>query len=139
VLKGSRPVFERKLFWRYKANHQRAIRDGAYKYLKIGKNEYLFNVVEDPLERANLKDRDPGRFSRMKAEWLQWNKGMLPQLDERFTEGVLAERQADHAGAASVDKTADVRISDCQSVANTSPTAYRYVSSEQCALNGRSA
>ena len=45
----------RKLFWRYKANAQRAVRD--YKFLKILDNTFLFNVVEDPLERANLKER----------------------------------------------------------------------------------
>ncbi len=43
-----------KLFWRYKANAQRAARDGAHKYLKILDNTFLFNVVEDPMERSNL-------------------------------------------------------------------------------------
>ena len=47
----------RKLFWRYKANAQRAARDGDYKYLKILDNTFLFNVVDDPMERANLKER----------------------------------------------------------------------------------
>ncbi len=50
------PTVPRKLFWRYKANAQRAARDGDYKYLKILDNTFLFNVVEDPMERANLKD-----------------------------------------------------------------------------------
>lgn len=36
---------ERKLFWRYKANAQRAARVGDYKYLKILDNTFLFNVV----------------------------------------------------------------------------------------------
>src|SRR5712671_2690274 len=44
---------ERKLFWRYKALWQRAARIGDWKYLKILDNTFLFNVVEDPLERAN--------------------------------------------------------------------------------------
>jgi arylsulfatase A-like enzyme len=35
---------ERKLFWRYKANAQRAARDGDYEYLKILDNTFLFNV-----------------------------------------------------------------------------------------------
>ena len=47
----------RKLFWRYKSNAQRALRDGDYKYLKILDNTSLFNVVDDPMERANLKIR----------------------------------------------------------------------------------
>lgn len=98
----------RKLFWRYKANHQRAVREGDHKYLKIGPHEYLFNVVSDPRERANLKDRNPVLFQRLKADWLAWNRDMLPELDETFTEGVLARDQADHVGAGSTLKTADI-------------------------------
>ena len=45
----------------YFAWAQRAARDGDYKYLKILDNTFLFNVVEDPMERANLKERRPGR------------------------------------------------------------------------------
>ena len=52
----------RKLFWRYKANAQRASRDGDYKYLKILDNTFLFNVVDDPMERANLKERQQGHL-----------------------------------------------------------------------------
>jgi len=51
----------RKLFWRYKANWQRAVRDGDYKYLKILDNTFLFNVVADPMERANLDGAPTGR------------------------------------------------------------------------------
>ena len=58
----------RKLFWRYHFNAQRAMRDGDMKYLKIASNEFLFNVVDDPLERANLKERQPDVFKRMVAD-----------------------------------------------------------------------
>ena len=47
----------RKLFWRYKNNDQQAARDGDWKYLKILDNTFLFDVVQDPMERANLKER----------------------------------------------------------------------------------
>jgi arylsulfatase A-like enzyme len=47
----------RKFYWRYKAGLQRAIRDGDWKYLRIAGNEFLFDVVQDPRERANLRDR----------------------------------------------------------------------------------
>lgn len=107
ILTGKAPLQSRELFWRYKANHQRALRDGDMKYLKIGSHEYLFNVVADPLERANLKDRQPALFAELKAKWRAWNKDMLPELDETFTEGVLAKDQADHIGAEKTDKTAD--------------------------------
>ena len=39
----------RKLFWRYKANAQRAMRDGDYRYLKILDNTFLFNSVPQTL------------------------------------------------------------------------------------------
>ncbi len=54
LLKSPAP---RTLFWRYKSNAQRAMRDGDLKYLKIRGNTFLFDVVQDPRERANLKDR----------------------------------------------------------------------------------
>ena len=68
---------DRPLFWRYGIRGQRAHRLGSYKYLKINDNEFLFDVVADPLERANLKDRQPERFAAMKAAWEQWDAGML--------------------------------------------------------------
>jgi arylsulfatase A-like enzyme len=72
---GSLP--ERSLFWRYGYRAQRAHRRGNYKYLKINDNEFLFDVVADPLERGNLKDRQPERFAQLKAGWEQWDAGML--------------------------------------------------------------
>ena len=68
---------ERSLFWRYGFRQQRAHRLGRYKYLKINDNEFLFDVVADPLERGNLKNRQPERFAEMKAAWEQWDAGML--------------------------------------------------------------
>jgi len=44
--------------WRYKHNDQQAARDGDWKYLKILDNCFLFDVVQDPMERANLKERE---------------------------------------------------------------------------------
>ena len=57
MLSGDHAPLPRKLFWRYKTNAQRAARDGDYKYLKIRDNSFLFNVVADPRERANLWQR----------------------------------------------------------------------------------
>ncbi|NIQ94625.1 MAG: twin-arginine translocation pathway signal protein, partial [Desulfuromonadales bacterium] len=51
------------MFWRFWAKDQKAARRGNYKYLSIGGNEYLFDVVADPLERANLKFREPEIFA----------------------------------------------------------------------------
>jgi arylsulfatase A-like enzyme len=94
---GAPPV-PRKLFWRYKANAQRAARDGDFKILKILDNTFLFNVVEDPLERANLKNRHPEIYNRMVAEWNAWNATMLPEVKESFTAASSGDQLADHFG-----------------------------------------
>ena len=62
ILAGRVPPHPRKLFWRYKFGSQRAVRDGNWKYLRIQGNEFLFDVVQDPRERANLKERRESRL-----------------------------------------------------------------------------
>jgi arylsulfatase A-like enzyme len=99
VVTGKAAPIPRKLFWRYKANHQRAARDGDWKILKINDNSFLFDVVADPMERANLKDRHPDVFDRLAAEWDAWNATMLPEVRESSTDGITADVQADHIGA----------------------------------------
>jgi len=89
----------RKLFWRYKANAQAAMRDGDFKYLKIRDNTFLFNVVEDPMERANLRARHKDIYDRLAADWTAWNATMLP-LDPKSSTGFFrADQLADHIGA----------------------------------------
>lgn len=74
---GGAPV-SRRLYWRYKFNQQRAMRDGDMKYLKVRDNTFLFNVVNDPLERANWKTGEPEQFKRMEQAWEEWETTMLP-------------------------------------------------------------
>jgi arylsulfatase A-like enzyme len=107
ILTGSAPIQPRTLYWRYKANAQRAIRDGDLKYLKILDNTFLFNVVDDPLERANLKGRQPEAYERLSNKWLEWNQTMLPEVDESGTGGITGAVQADHVGAGPVTRKAD--------------------------------
>jgi hypothetical protein len=95
------------LFWRYKANAQRAARDGDFKYLKILDNTFLFNVVDDPMERANLKVRRKDMYDRIVAEWHEWNTTMLPEIDESTTGGFTGEELADHIGTQKTDGKAD--------------------------------
>ena len=97
-LAGGTPV-PRKLFWRYKHNLQQAMRDGDWKYLKILDNTFLFNVVDDPLERANLKDRRRDIYDRLAAEWRDWNAKMLPLDPMSSTGGFGGNELADHMGA----------------------------------------
>jgi arylsulfatase A-like enzyme len=67
VLTGGAPPHPRKLFWRFKGGGQRAVRDGDWKYLLIAGNEFLFDVVKDPRERANLKVRYKDVFDHLKV------------------------------------------------------------------------
>ena len=107
VLSTNAAPIQRKLFWRYKANLQRAARDGDYKFLKILGNTFLFNVVEDPLERANLKERKKDIYQKLARDWYDWNASMLPEVKESFTHGFGAEELADHYGAKHSDQMPD--------------------------------
>jgi arylsulfatase A-like enzyme len=107
MLAGTAAPVERKLFWRYKANAQRAARDGDYKYLKILDSTFLFNVVEDPMERANLKERRPDIYDRLVAEWHEWNAAMLLEVDESSTDSFTGDQLADHIGAKKASGKAD--------------------------------
>ena len=49
------------------------MRSGDLKWLQIRENDFLFNVVTDPLERANLKARQPAEYARMIAEYKAWD------------------------------------------------------------------
>ena len=106
LTENAAPV-SRKLFWRYKANAQRAARDGDYKYLKILDNTFLFNVVDDPMERANLKARQPEVYDRLVTAWHEWNATMLPEIDESNTAGISGDQLADHVGAQKSSGKAD--------------------------------
>jgi arylsulfatase A-like enzyme len=99
MLTGQADVVTRTLFWRYRSNAQRAMRAGDFKYLKIRDNTFLFNVVEDPRERANLKERRNDIFDRMVAEWHTWDATMLPMIDDSFGEVYTATDLADHIGS----------------------------------------
>jgi arylsulfatase A-like enzyme len=107
VLAHGSPIVPRKLFWRYKANAQRAARDGDWKFLKILNNTFLFNVVEDPMERANLKERHKEIYERIVSEWLAWNATMLPETDESFTISFSGDELADHIGSPHATGRAD--------------------------------
>jgi arylsulfatase A-like enzyme len=102
LLTGAAPV-PRKLFWRYKYHNQQAARDGDWKYLKILDNTFLFDVVQDPMERANLKERHSEVYERLVAAWNEWNATMLPLDPQSFTLGFTGAELADHFGVSARD------------------------------------
>jgi arylsulfatase A-like enzyme len=103
ILGARQTAHPRKLFWRYKAGAQRALRDGDWKYLRMAGNEFLFDVVRDPRERANLKERRRDVFQRLKSEWEAWNSTMLPERAAAATSRNAANVLADHYGVANRD------------------------------------
>lgn len=106
-LSGNTPPAPRKLYWRYKAHAQRAARDGDFKFLKIRENTFLFYLGEDPMERANLKDRRKDVYNRITADWHAWNGAMLPQIDDSYTDAHIGSQFADHIGDLPSDGKAD--------------------------------
>jgi arylsulfatase A-like enzyme len=109
ALSGAAPQHPRKLHWRYKAGSQRAIRDADWKYLRIAGNEFLFDVVQDPRERANLKDRQKLVFERLKRDWEAWNATMLEERPRPAAYGQPGNLLADHYGVVNPPPTAPPR------------------------------
>lgn len=95
VILGTAKLQQRTLFWRYKANKQRAVRAGDWKYLKIADNEFLFDVVNDQRERANLAEKNPDVFNKLKQQWEAWDVSMLPITKDVRTHAVDGKVQAD--------------------------------------------
>src|SRR5690606_27779857 len=82
VLRDPTATFRRGLVWRMKYRRQKALRDGAWKYLAIDDNEYLFDLSQDERERANLARRHPERLAAMRARYDAWNATMAPIPDD---------------------------------------------------------
>jgi arylsulfatase A-like enzyme len=64
VLREPRHRFRRPLYWRMNHRGQRALRDGDWKYLRVNEHDYLFNILGDERERANLAPRGWRRCAR---------------------------------------------------------------------------
>jgi len=97
ALTGAAP-HPRTFYWRYKAGSQRAVRAADWKYLRIAGNEFLFDVVQDPRERANLKDRRKDVFDRLKGDWEAWNSTMLEERSRPAAYSQPGNLAADHYG-----------------------------------------
>ena len=108
TLTGDAAPVPRKLFWRFLNLLQEACRDGDWKYLKILDNTFLFNVVEDPLERANLKGRYPEVYDRLVAEYRAWEATMLPLDPGAFADGNVGSQIPDHYGNTKLKNIGDL-------------------------------
>jgi len=95
---AGRGLAERTLFWRFANHNQRAARRGRFKFLEIAGNAFLFDVVADPMERANLREREAGVFAELVAAWDEWNAGMLPPDPEAGRHGFSGRHLAEYFG-----------------------------------------
>ena len=68
----------RDLCWRMKHREQRALVRARWKYLQVEGVDYLFDVVADPRERANLRDREPDRLAELRSAWEAWDAALPP-------------------------------------------------------------
>ena len=92
VLRDPRNRIERTLYWRMKHRDQRALREGNWKYLAIGANEYLFDLGADERERANLAQRHPDRLARLRARYAEWNACMPAVPDDARVSLIYTEK-----------------------------------------------
>ena len=51
---------------------------GEWKYLREGTEEHLFDLSKDPGEKAELKNKYPDVFEKIRTEYKKWNAQMLP-------------------------------------------------------------
>ena len=68
----------RDLCWRMTHRGQRALVRGDWKYLQMDGIDYLFNLADDPRERANLREREPARLAGLRAAWAEWDASLPP-------------------------------------------------------------
>ena len=78
MLRGDAQPVERTLYWRMKERGQRAVRRGDWKYLRVAGTEFLFDLGYDWRERTNFAADHPELLDELRAQWCEWDKGMLP-------------------------------------------------------------
>jgi arylsulfatase A-like enzyme len=82
ICTGKKKVTERTFYWRlFQSTKQKAIRDGNWKYLQTEEGEFLFNLIDDPGEKNDLKEKFPARFEQLKKKYAEWEKGVLKPLE----------------------------------------------------------
>ena len=78
ICTGKKKIIDRTFYWRlFQSTKQKAIRDGNWKYLQIEKEEFLFNLADDPGEKKDIKSIHPSIFQQLKMKYGKWEKEML--------------------------------------------------------------
>jgi arylsulfatase A-like enzyme len=76
VCTGRRASYDRALFWRIRGFD--AARVGPWKYLKDSSGEHLFDLANDPGEKADLRTTQVDRFEAIRGQYQAWASQMLP-------------------------------------------------------------
>jgi hypothetical protein len=87
VLEDADVRIERELFWRMKFRNQKAMRSGAWKYLSLDGDEFLFDLSRDARERANRGRSEPDRLAAMRARYAEW-EATMPALPPDATSSI---------------------------------------------------
>ncbi|CAN5801556.1 hypothetical protein BH10BAC2_BH10BAC2_40970 [soil metagenome] len=82
ICTGKKKTIERSFYWRFfQSTKQKAIREGKWKYLQTGETEFLFNLINDPGENHDLKEKFPSLFEQLKKKYGAWEKGVLKPVE----------------------------------------------------------
>lgn len=86
ILTGKQPLRSRTLFWRYKGIDtpvlppkvlQGAVRSGNWKYVKIGEQEFLFDLENDVREEVDLQIEQAKIFELLRTEYQKWERELV--------------------------------------------------------------
>lgn len=81
ILTGKKKDVERTFYWRtFQRTKHKAIRDGNWKYLRDEAGEYLFDVVADPTESNDLKEKHQDIFNSLKKKYGKWEQTVLQPI-----------------------------------------------------------
>ena len=65
------------LYWKNPDKDIDVIRDDRYKYLRIKKDEYIFDLKNDISEESNIIDLSKPIYDRLKSQFKLWEKDMI--------------------------------------------------------------
>ncbi len=79
VISGKSKVTERTLYWRiFQRKDHKAMRDGKWKYIQDERGtEYLFDLILDPSETNDLKEKQAAVFNSLKQKYRTWESSVL--------------------------------------------------------------
>src|SRR3546814_2838753 len=69
----------RAVFWKTPADMLSAL-TYPWKYLRIDRRDFLYNIEEDPTEHANYKLRNSDMFAQLKEKADTWSASMMKNL-----------------------------------------------------------